>query len=95
MPAKIKSLERLASEKVGDGCQPNLFFVTDNGVVVTITRSFPVAYAEWRAISFRSPRVECALEDRKHGTVCSVAPEADDIPRLVITDDSHLFNLAA
>lgn len=75
---------------VGDGQSPNVFFVTDQGVVVTITRSFETAHKEWKVLSERSPLVESALEDRKQGTICDVSPE-DDGGKLIRRDDSGWF----
>jgi len=77
-PKKINELEALASNLIGDGQSPNLYFVTDRGVVVTVTRSFEVAREEWKQLSRRSPRLECALEDRKVGVLASVEPESDE-----------------
>jgi hypothetical protein len=39
-PRKVPELEALARDRVGDGGSPALFFVTDAGVVVTVTRDF-------------------------------------------------------
>lgn len=72
---------------VGDGKTPNLFFVTRQGVVVTVTRRFPIAYAEWCTL----PRTEeSAVEDRQNGTLCSVAPDHDYSSRLIEIDDSAM-----
>lgn len=77
-PKKINELEALASNLIGDGQSPNLYFVTDQGVVVTVTRSLEVAHAEWKELARRLPRVECALEDRKTGVLASVEPESNE-----------------
>jgi len=77
---------------VGDGRRPNIFFVTDEGNVVMVTLDFDAAYAHWRKLAGRAPRIESALEDRRWGTVASVEPESDDPgARLIIIDDSGEF----
>lgn len=91
-PRKIEALELLAREMVGDGKSPGLFFVTDRGVVVTVTRSFDVAYAEWQLLADARPLRECALEGRKYGVIADVSPDSDDPgSRLVRCDDSREF----
>lgn len=84
----MKVLENMARDLVGDGGSPNLFFVTDNGVVVTITRDFDVAHRAWHGLATRQPKVESALEDRKNGTIAQVVPREDNPSRLCIHDDS-------
>ena len=76
---------------IGDGKSPNLFFVTENGVTVTITRNYAAAYFEWRNLAWNYPRIECALEDRKFGVIASQEPESDTINKLIIRDDSGTF----
>ena len=70
---KIKELDKLATEMVGDGKKPNVFFVTQKGKVTTITRHFEVAHREWR--NFATQRTESALEDRLTGTIASAGVE--------------------
>ena len=95
-PRKIAALEALAREIVGDGKGPDLFFVTDQGVVVTITRDYELGYRQWQELSRRSPRVESALENRQFGVLCSVAPESDEPgARLIVLDDSAMFRKRA
>ncbi len=91
---KIKELEKLASEMVGDGKLPHLFFVSTHeggkksrGVIL-ITRSFELAYMVWSNL----PRTfESSLEGRKFGTICSVEPEEDGSKKLIVIDDSRMF----
>lgn len=90
-PRKIERLEALARECVGDGRQPDLFFVTDQGVVVTVTRDLTVAHTHWRELARRFPLVESALENRQYGVLASVAPEEDDSPKLHVHDDVQGF----
>lgn len=77
MPNRIKALEILARDMVGDGKKPDLYFVTDRGVVVAIETDLDAAAQRWRDLAARSPRVESALEDRLTGVLASVAPESE------------------
>lgn len=70
---KIKELDALATEMVGDGQKPNVFFVTNKGKVTTITRHFETAHREW--IKFATQRVESMLEDRQTGVIASAGIE--------------------
>lgn len=88
MIKKIAELEKLASDMVGDGQTPDLFFVTDRGGVVTVTTDFEVACLAWEKLRDRYPLTECALENRHHGVVASVEPDGDGGP-LIILDDRH------
>lgn len=71
--SKIPELENLAADKVGDSHGPDLFFVSVEGVVITVTRSFEIAYQQWQEHS-QSMKYECALENRTYGTICDVSP---------------------
>lgn len=85
---KVSELETLASALVGDGKTPDVFFVTDQGAVVTIDTDASRAYSVWVALASRSPRRECALENRTYGVIASIAPETDDPgARLIRVDD--------
>jgi hypothetical protein len=86
--AKIRQLEELASEVIGDNGSPNLYFVTEAGRgVILVSREFDVAYDHWRHM----PRsIETSLEDRKIGTICSTTPYEDGSTTLVTYDDSHM-----
>ncbi len=87
-PAKIAALEILACDMVGDGKAPDLFFVTDQGVVITVTRNKSVAYDEWRNLAARRPMVESAMESRRFGVIASVEPESDKPgARLIVIDE--------
>lgn len=86
---KVKALERYASEKVGDGKSPNLYFVSEQGMgVVLVTRFFDVAYDYWTKLS----RVKfTSLEDRWFGVICSTHKAPKGPFRFETTDDSNLF----
>lgn len=86
---KIKALERYASEKIGDGKSPNLYFVSEQGMgVVLITRFFDVAYDYWNKLS----RVkETSLEDRKFGVICSTEKAKNGPILHETTDLSEMF----
>lgn len=94
-PTEIEPLQSLPRTMVGDGGQPNVFFVTDQGVTVTITTDFEVAYEHWKKLAARRPRVESALEDRLTGCLASVEP-VDDEPnaRLCVIDDTDMLKHA-
>lgn len=91
LPQNIPALQLLASVVIGDGKAPNLFFVADRGVIITVTRSFERAHNEWSALASRFPRAECALEDRKTGVIACVEPNEGNEARLVTWDDSRTF----
>lgn len=91
---KIKELEKLASEMVGDGKSPHLFFVSafeggrKSSGVILITRNFELAHAVWRNL----PRThESTLEGRKYGTICSVEPKEEGSKKLIVVDNSADF----
>jgi hypothetical protein len=89
-PQKIEQLQTLARDMVGDDGKPDLFFVTDQGIVVTISRDFDTAHKHWEELARRSPRVECALENRRTGVLASVEPDSDEPgARLEVRDDTH------
>lgn len=79
-------LDALASDMVGDGGSPNVFFVTDGGHVVTVTTDRSAAWAQWRRLADRLPLRECALEDRQTGVLASVEP-AEDGSDVLVRDD--------
>ena len=72
MQSVYDRLNQLASELVGDNTSPNVFFVTQEGRVLTATLDRRTAYLAWRLLAAQRPRVECALEDREHGMVCRI-----------------------
>jgi hypothetical protein len=87
---KVEEVEAIARKVVGDGKSPNLFFVSQEGVILTVTRDFELAYQQWRAL----PRnVETALEDRKNGVIADTGPVEEGSKRLVTTDDSVWMGL--
>lgn len=95
---KVKELDALATEMVGDGGKPNVFFVTRGGKVATITRSFQLAHREWRALA--NCNEETMLEDRRTGVIASASVEpsynaaTEDFTgpdRWTVHDDSIMF----
>lgn len=87
-PQQIAELETMARTMVGDSKSPNLYFVTDQGVVTLVTRDIKIGHKAWSDLARRSPRIECALEDRKTGVLASVSPESDEPEaRLLVCDD--------
>jgi hypothetical protein len=91
-PAKIERLEQVARDMVGDGGKPNLFFVTDQGIVVAITRDFDSAFLQWKDLADRRPRAECAIEDRKTGVLAAVEPENDEPgAKLIMYNDTSML----
>lgn len=95
-------LDQLATNLVGDGQAPNLFFVsrlaesTDETVstVLTITADFGVAYRQWLSLSGRCPSLLPMLEDRVHGVLASV-DRNEDTGRLECRDDTTRNGFAA
>ena len=87
MMSAYERLNQLAQELVGDDKSPNIYFVTQDGRVLTVTTDRRTAYLQWRQLASTRPRIECALEDREHGIVCSV--ERDEGGRLQARDDYH------
>jgi hypothetical protein len=83
MMSAFERLEQLATELVGDGKSPNLYFVTWNDRVQTVTLDRRLAYQQWCVLATRAE--VCALEDREAGVLCSV--EVGEDGRLVRTDD--------
>lgn len=85
---RVPALELLATNVVGDGGVPNLFFVSIEGVIITVTRTFSVAYDHWKSL----PRdKETALEDRKWGVICSTGAREEGSSQLITIDDSSRF----
>lgn len=85
---KIKELEAIAREMVGDGQSPNLFFVSRKGIIEMVTGDFQAAYKFWKNL----PRdVETMLEDRKWGVIADTSPEEENSIKLVTWDDSKFF----
>mgnify|MGYP001568094441 CR=1 FL=1 len=81
-------LNKMATQYVGDGKHPNLYFVSNRADVVTVSTDFEIAYRAWEKLAYRSPRLECQLEDRLNGILASVEfhPETG---RLEIFDDTR------
>lgn len=90
-PRKIEQLEELARTMVGDGKAPNLYFVTVDGVVVTVTRDLSVAKSEWRRNVHNDRFTPCDIEDRRQGVVCSHEKD-EETSRWITTDDSNLLS---
>ena len=73
---KIKALNQLATEMVGDGKKQNVFFVCEQGNVVMITTDFDAAHSFWQNLA--CTRVDSTIEDRQTGVICSAGPERDE-----------------
>ncbi len=84
-------LQDVASEVVGDGKRPNIFFVSSEGRIILISLDFDVAYEAWVKVSDVAKKVETALEDRQTGVIASVEPLEDRGGELVWMDDSATF----
>jgi hypothetical protein len=88
---RLEFLEKLARDLVGDGKEPNLFFVSSNGNIILISRDFEAAYRKYREHA-RTRDHETALEDRKTGVIASVEPVSDEPDaKLIEHDDSRRF----
>lgn len=72
-------LDALATQLVGDGKAPNMFFVSLEGRgVITVTQDAHRAYNEWKRLAMQSKRLQPTLEDRVHGVLASVEPMDDE-----------------
>lgn len=90
-PRKIEQLEELARTMVGDGKAPNLYFVTVEGVVTTVTRSLERAKWEWSRNVSEDRRRATSVEDRRQGSVCQHDRDEDNGGKWFTCDDSNLF----
>jgi len=90
MTETTEILQTLKAQLVGDGKSPELFFVTREGSVVTITRDFETALHDWQRIANSLPRVACALEDRLFGCIASVGGPSQDGGRPT-TNEAEMF----
>ena len=88
MKKKIKQLEDLAISTVGDGKNPNLFFVSENGVITTVTRDFNIAYNKW--MDNRYDCINSVIEDRKNGMICEYCPFSKNNERICIDDSVNM-----
>jgi hypothetical protein len=95
---KIKELNQLAIQMVGDNKTPNVFFVTVKGNTELVTPQFEIAYDYWQANAWS--RIESMVEDRKTGVICSAGMEkqydheTDDFTKPAVwevRDDSRTF----
>jgi hypothetical protein len=85
--SRIAQLEKLASEMIGDGKSPNVYFVTVSGNVIAITINLSTAHQIWESVSNQRSH-ETTLEDRQTGVIASVEPESDRPgARLVMIDE--------
>ena len=89
---KFPQLNKLASEMIGDGKTPNLFFVSYEGNIITVSISFHYAYEHWKTLANMKDK-ECSLEDRKHGTIASIEQSEDNPHKLIKIDESFSFGL--
>lgn len=79
----VPQLEKLATEIVGDGKDPNLYFVNRQGVIVAITRDEDHARAIAGAYGGR-----VLIEDRKTGIVWENEASLREQERLAREEDS-------
>ena len=87
-----KELQVLATELVGDGKRPNIFFVSIEGRTVVISLDFDVAYDAWAMFSDVGGGVEnTTLEDRQAGVIASIEPLEDGSGESVLVDNSETF----
>lgn len=70
-------LDALAVRLVGDGKKPNIFFVSREGDVLTVTQDYAVALSHWETLANNMDGV-VTLEDRLSGVLASVEPETDE-----------------
>ena len=85
---KIPELNKLATEMVGDGQSPNLFFVSCKGNILLVTTEFDTAYDYWR---FMPRDVETMLEDRLNGVLASTESIEDGSTILRTYDDTRML----
>lgn len=85
---RIKAIEELPRDMVGDGKRPNVFFVsTVKDGVILMARSFTTAYQVWKGL----PRdIETMLEDRLTGVICDTSPIEDGSKQLRTYDDHRM-----
>ena len=81
---KIKALDALATELVGDGKSPNLYFVSLAGTVIMVSRDGNAAHRFWKSLG---RNVETALEDRCVGLLASTEPIEEGSKQLRTYDD--------
>jgi hypothetical protein len=94
----IPELEDLARRLIGDGKEPDLFFVTRDGAVCAVFRNYEDAHAKWLGLAnVAGGRIPCELENRTFGVICSqnyltgVDLEDGEKPRWERVDHGHLF----
>ena len=87
--SSIKLLEKLAQTMVGDGKNPNVFFVSIKGAIHLITTDFNVAYDYWRNLARNSRNDHPTLEDRHWGMVCYFG--LNHSGNFVMCDESQTF----
>ena len=88
---KIKQLDELATNMVGDCGKSNVFFVSLGSNVQMITTNFDAAYTFWKELERNNRDMESTLEDRKMGTICDRSPVGETDNHLVTQDDSQSF----
>ncbi len=75
--SRLQALESLASETIGDGKTPNIFFVTVEGRVVVVTQDLMIAKQAWGLFA-ESMDIETSIEDRLVGVLASIEPDSDE-----------------
>jgi hypothetical protein len=80
---EIKQMQEMARDMVGDGKEPNVFFISQEGVICTVTTHAMIAYDHWKAL----PRhKESAFEDRLYGVICTTESQ-EGTNRLIVHDE--------
>lgn len=85
MKQKVEQFEQMARDMVGDGKSPNLYFVSEEGVITTVTRDFEAAYLCWSGLG---RKIETCLEDRKNGVLATTTPIEEGSEQLRTYDDT-------
>lgn len=81
------SLDGMAAELVGDGKDPNLYFVTRGGKTLMVTIDKDAAYSFWKSITTSSN--ETQLEDRKNGSLAGQVKDDEKGGKLSRWDEVH------
>jgi hypothetical protein len=64
----MNNFNKQASEMVGDGQSPNVFFVTIGNNTFLMSSNFNEAYTVWLSLPID---LDTTLEDRQYGVICS------------------------
>lgn len=81
---KVKEMNDMPVNMVGDGQKPNVFFVSTTKLgVVLITRYFDIAYNAWRELSRYHHSM---LEDRSYGVIAWRGFDEDGVTEVRVND---------